>query len=173
MNLQESATLVAVIAAYDNRTSDETTDQVWQHALDDVPLPDAVEAVHAHFRESTAWLMPAEIRARVKAARRARLAAAGPPDIPPGLDQAAERRWAAAWRQAVGSGVDPGRATAMADRDHGIIRAAVSRRPVAALVAGARFGGAGPARECPVTPDGVAAEPSGTQLEGGNLANEI
>lgn len=140
MNLAEAAVLVAHIVAYDNRSNDDLTDRVWQTALNDVELTDALAAIDAHYRESTKWLMPAEVRERVKKLRRDRLAVAGLPDIPSGLDQIQERQWSRAWCRAVGSGLSREEATSMVDQAAGIVRELESPRPVAQLIAGSKIG---------------------------------
>jgi hypothetical protein len=49
----------------------------WLSEIGDLPYADAAQAVHAHYRESTDWCMPAHIRRRVAAMRAERLRAAG------------------------------------------------------------------------------------------------
>ncbi len=72
MNRAELTTLLARIQVLDNRQVDELTLQAWEPLLEGVGYAEAVAAVNAHFRESTAYLLPAHIIGR---ARESRLAA--------------------------------------------------------------------------------------------------
>lgn len=65
--------LLARIQVIDNRQVDALTIEAWTPLLFHVPYPDAVEAVNAHFTESTAYLQPAHIVNRVRAKHRAAL----------------------------------------------------------------------------------------------------
>lgn len=76
MNRPEAARLLTIITAYDRRTLGDTDVYAWQRALDDLPLADAEEAVHEHYRESKEWLMPSDVRngvIRIQRARRGRI----------------------------------------------------------------------------------------------------
>ncbi|WP_327047270.1 hypothetical protein OG320_05095 [Microbispora sp. NBC_01189] len=73
MNPSEAAVLLGIAAAFDRRTVGEVDARAWAEALADVALDDARAAVVEHYRESARWLMPADVRTRVKAMRRARL----------------------------------------------------------------------------------------------------
>ncbi|MET8908370.1 hypothetical protein [Micromonospora sp. NPDC004551] len=72
MTLDEAAAVLAKAQAYDRRTVGEADIRAWQEALADVALADALAAVTAHYRDSTDWLMPAHVRARVAQAHAAR-----------------------------------------------------------------------------------------------------
>ena len=100
MNHSETATLLAMIQAFDRRTVGEADVTAWQAALDDLRFEDCRTAVVAHFRISSEWLMPAAVRAAVKAARRDRLERdlptdppdADPNDVPAYLEALREQR---------------------------------------------------------------------------------
>ena len=66
--------LLASAAIYDNRTGGDADILAWMRAIGDLQYDDADAAVAAHYGETTERLMPAHVRARVKAARRDRLA---------------------------------------------------------------------------------------------------
>lgn len=66
MNLSETARLLSMIAAYNNRTIGEADVVAWQSVLPDVPLADAEEAVRRHYAEHTEWMMPAHVRRLVR-----------------------------------------------------------------------------------------------------------
>lgn len=66
MNLQETGQLLVLIQMIDNRRVDEAVILTWQELLDDVDFAVAREAVRLHRRESTAYLMPAHVRANVE-----------------------------------------------------------------------------------------------------------
>lgn len=85
MEIQQTAQLLALIRIGDNRTVDRTVVAAWHDLVHDLPLDDALEAVRAHRRESTDYLLPAHVIAGVKRIRGARLAAAPPPlpDVDP------------------------------------------------------------------------------------------
>jgi hypothetical protein len=65
MNIQELTTLLARIQVLDNRQVDELTIHAWAPLMADVPYANAVQAVNAHFRESTEYLKPGHITQRV------------------------------------------------------------------------------------------------------------
>jgi hypothetical protein len=66
MNLSQTAKLLSMIAAFNNRTIGEADVAAWQSVLPDVELPDAEEAVRRHYAENTEWLMPAHVRHLVR-----------------------------------------------------------------------------------------------------------
>lgn len=71
MNTEELTVLLARIQVLDNRQVDPLTIQAWTPLMQNIPYPDAVAAVNAHFTESTEYLQPAHIHQRVRQARRA------------------------------------------------------------------------------------------------------
>lgn len=72
MNTQELKNLVARIQAGDNRTVDSVTLAHFQQTVGQLEYQDAIEAVVTHFKESTAYLMPAHIIAIVRRIREER-----------------------------------------------------------------------------------------------------
>ena len=74
MTKAEVARLLAVAAAFDQRTTSEEDDLAWLAAIGDLGFDDARLAVVAHYRNSTERIMPGHIRAGVKQIRADRLA---------------------------------------------------------------------------------------------------
>lgn len=72
MSLQQVGQLLTLIALNDNRTWTPETALSWHEILGDLDYDAAVSAMYAHFRESSDFLMPAHIVARVKHADPAR-----------------------------------------------------------------------------------------------------
>jgi hypothetical protein len=74
MTRDEIVDLLTAIAAYDKRKPDPTAVLAWGEAASRGrwTLPEALEAVHSHFSESTEYLMPGHITQRVRDARRDR-----------------------------------------------------------------------------------------------------
>lgn len=72
MNLSETAELLTMISAFNNRTIGEGDVNAWQSVLNDVALDDAREAVRRHFAEQTDWMMPAHVRRIVRDIERER-----------------------------------------------------------------------------------------------------
>lgn len=73
MNIIETGMVLAKIQAFDNRNVDDATILAWQEVLEPHTLPDALAAVSAYFRTSTAWIMPAHIVDRVRDMEQARV----------------------------------------------------------------------------------------------------
>lgn len=71
MTDQEIRQLLAAIMAYDNRKPSDAALLAWGEvaARGRWTFQEALDAVHEHFTESTAFLMPAHITQRIKAAR--------------------------------------------------------------------------------------------------------
>jgi hypothetical protein len=109
MTKADVARLLAVAAAFDQRTSGEEDDIAWLAAIGDLNFSDARAAVIAHYREHRERIMPADIHERVKAIRQARLDAAGPTAIPSELaDRPIEaRQWLQRTRDAIADGQEP------------------------------------------------------------------
>jgi hypothetical protein len=74
MTTDDVVDLLSAITAYDNRNASPANVLAWAKAaeLGRWTLPEALDAVHAHFAESTAFLMPAHITTRIKATRQDR-----------------------------------------------------------------------------------------------------
>jgi hypothetical protein len=66
VNQAEVVKVVARIQAGDNRTVDEVTVAHWTEMIGHLRFEDALEAVVTHFRESTAYLMPAHVIASAR-----------------------------------------------------------------------------------------------------------
>lgn len=109
MTKAEVARILAVAAAFDQRTTGEEDDIAWLAAIGDLNFTDAREAVIAHYRESRERIMPADIRHGVKAIRKARIEAAPPVEIPEHLaDRPLEaREWKQRTLHAIADGEDP------------------------------------------------------------------
>lgn len=77
MNADDMARVLAKAALFDRRTGGESEIAAWLEVAGDLDVDDALEAVGAHYRTSTDWLMPSTLRERVYdiAAERRRLAA--------------------------------------------------------------------------------------------------
>jgi hypothetical protein len=86
MRRSEISLLLGVMAAYDRRTTGETDVAAWLDVIGDLDFADAVQAVKDHYRESSAWVMPADVRHRVKKIREERLAAVGDDAAVPDAD---------------------------------------------------------------------------------------
>lgn len=69
MNLTDTAKLLTVVASYDRRQVGEADVLAWHEALHDLDVGLCREAVAAHYRTSTEWLMPAHLRRLTAAAR--------------------------------------------------------------------------------------------------------
>ena len=65
--------LLTVVSAYDGRPPSEAQVAAWREAGDRAhwSRAEAIDAVHAHFAESTNWIMPAHVTAIIRAERRA------------------------------------------------------------------------------------------------------
>lgn len=107
MTPAEAQTLIAIAAAFDNRRPDPDAAQAWALALEGLRFNDCRDAIVAHYRASRDWLMPADVRAGVKAIRRARVLAFGtPPDPPPEIAGDPQRYgdWLADTTRAIANG---------------------------------------------------------------------
>jgi hypothetical protein len=71
----EVCDLLAVAASFDRRTIGEADSEAWESAVGDLSFDDARAAVIAHYRETRDWVMPSDVRQRVKAMRLRRLEA--------------------------------------------------------------------------------------------------
>lgn len=82
MNTAELTMLLARIQVLDNRQIDQLTIEAWTPLMAHTGYADAVEAVNAHFQESTDYLKPAHIIRRVRDMRRLELPATMSPPAP-------------------------------------------------------------------------------------------
>lgn len=64
--MEETGKLLARAQVIDNRRVDEATILAWHDLVGDLDYGMAVEGVRLHFRESTAYLVPAHVRAGVE-----------------------------------------------------------------------------------------------------------
>lgn len=77
MSTDEVIDLLTLMASYDRRKVGEADVAAWYAAMGDLAFSDSRDAVIAHYRDSTEWIMPAHVRRRVAAVRSERLSAAG------------------------------------------------------------------------------------------------
>lgn len=89
MNRPETVDLLAMCAAYDQRTVGQVDVAAWQSVLEDIDSVDAQTAVKVHYAQTSRRIMPADVRHIVAAIRGARLAgvvepvpAVDPDDVP-------------------------------------------------------------------------------------------
>ena len=115
MKATEAAALLTVAAAFDNRKPDADAAQAWALALDGLRFEDCRDAIVAHYRASSEWLMPATVRTEVKRVRSKRIAEAGdltpPPDLTP--------REAMAWLKDARRRIGDGESAAAVEGDYG------------------------------------------------------
>lgn len=107
MNQQEAAALLSIAAAFDNRRPDPDAATAWAAALWDVRFADARDAIVAHYRTSSEWLMPKMVVAEVKRIRAQRIKEYGDVPIPAHIDPddtLAYQRHLRAARQAIADG---------------------------------------------------------------------
>ena len=118
MTPQEAAALLTVAAAFDNRKPDPDAAQAWALALGDLPFTDCRDAIVAHYRKTTEWLMPAHVLELVKRVRDKRIAdhegALTPP--PHAREGDAHRDWLREAKRRLGDG-EPVEAIAWTDPD--------------------------------------------------------
>lgn len=109
MTPKEAAALLTVCAGFDNRKPDPDTAKAWSLALNGLDFIAARDAVVAHYSESREWIMPADIRNRVRRERAARIEDEvfhPPANLDPD-DVSAYIRWLDRERRAVGDGAQP------------------------------------------------------------------
>lgn len=104
MTPAEAAALLAIAAAYDNRKPDPDAAKAWSVALAGLRFEDCRDAIVAHYRTSTDWMMPGHVIAAVKRTRAARLAAAPPLTPPPDLTPLETVAWLRAARRTIANG---------------------------------------------------------------------
>lgn len=66
MNLSEAGQILALATAYDRRTVGDADIAAWHAALDDLTFIDCKIAVRKHYRNTSRWLMPADVRELVR-----------------------------------------------------------------------------------------------------------
>lgn len=104
MTPAEAATLLAIAAGFDNRKPDADAATAWAMALDGLRFTDCRDAIVAHYRSSSEWLMPVMVRDAVRRIRSKRIDEHPPLIPPPGLDDADELAWLADATRRVGDG---------------------------------------------------------------------
>ena len=62
MTKAETATLLAMIAAFDRRTLGEADVEAWHLILTDLEAGDCAAAVREHYAAKRDWIMPADVR---------------------------------------------------------------------------------------------------------------
>lgn len=72
MNITDTANVLGLAQAYDNRTVGETNIRAWHAILGDLEAADVMQAIKDHYAGQTEWIMPAHIRQAVAAMRKAR-----------------------------------------------------------------------------------------------------
>ncbi len=124
MTLQETAAILAMIAAVDSRRSFGEIDvTAWHAFIGNFTFDDAREAVIAHYKESPHSILPADVNTRVGAVRRARIGnrVAPLPPVDPN-DVQGYQEWTGAWYSAIANGLDDVAAQAVADAKIGAKR---------------------------------------------------
>ena len=86
MTPAEAAALLTVAAAFDNRKPDADQARAWAMALDGLRFEDCRAAIVAHYQDSREWLMPVDVRGKVKKLRDTRIAAFGTIPLPARID---------------------------------------------------------------------------------------
>lgn len=72
MNIEQTAVVLAKIAALDNRHDTDAAILAWHEAIGDLDYQDSLRAVAVHRMESTEYLMPAHVRQLVARLRKER-----------------------------------------------------------------------------------------------------
>lgn len=140
MTPADAAELLALAAAFDNRSTSEVAARAWAEALNpNVTLVDGKRIVVEHYARTRDWIMPADINAASRTMRLSRLDRMQTPEPPSSLDAddvPAQLAWQRAYRGAIGDGHDEDAADRIANATVNVIRpiAAISERPVLALV---------------------------------------
>lgn len=107
MNTQEAAALLSIAAAFDNRKPDPDAATAWAAALGDLRFVDCRDAIVAHYRTSSEWLMPNRVIGEVRRIRAKRIAEAGDLTPPPDLTPLETIAWLKTARRRIGDGEHP------------------------------------------------------------------
>ena len=112
--LSTAALLLTWAAAFDNRSTPRSADEVWPAAeawaaaLHSTVSPaDGKHAITAHYASSGEYVMPRHVNAGVRALRARRLAEALDPAPPDGLTAGEYREWLVECRRRIGDGMSP------------------------------------------------------------------
>lgn len=93
MNRGDVARLLAVCAAYDQRTAGEADVLAWAELIGDLNAADAVQAVKNHYATETRRVMPVDVITGVRRIRDDRLARNPLPDPPADMTAIEYRDW--------------------------------------------------------------------------------
>lgn len=96
--------LLGIAASFDNRKPSEEAATAWSVALDGIRFIDARDAIVAHYRTSSEWLMPAKVITEVRRIRSKRIAEAGDLTPPPDLTPLETVAWLKEARARIGDG---------------------------------------------------------------------
>ncbi len=106
MTPAEAQILLSMCATVDNRKPDADAAKAWAAMLGDLPIEDCRLAVIEHYRSSTDWLMPAQVRTIARRIRSKRIAE-HPAVLPPADmadDPGREIEWRRELNRRIGSG---------------------------------------------------------------------
>ena len=139
MTPADAAEVLALAAAFDNRSVGEANALAWSAALDErVTVDDAKRIVTEHYSRSREWIMPSDVNAASAILRRSRLDRMATPEPPETLggDPAREIEWQRAYRRAIGDGYDESMADQIACRSLDTFRPQIATvpRPVERLI---------------------------------------
>lgn len=70
MTDEEVGQLLGMCAAFDNRSTDDSVAYAWSCVVGDLPYAECEAAVIAHYSQSREWIMPADVRTRVRRKQR-------------------------------------------------------------------------------------------------------
>ena len=107
MTPAEAQMLLGIAASFDNRKPSEEAATAWSVALDGLRFIDCRDAVIAHYRTSSEWLMPQKVISEVKRIRTKRIDDHGLIETPPGHDPddvVGHQRWLRQARMAIADG---------------------------------------------------------------------
>jgi hypothetical protein len=90
---EQVAALLVVAMAYDNRNAGDATVMAWTEAAIRAQwrFAEAVEAIHQHYAQSTAFLMPGHVTTLIREARRQPAPFAALPPASPASEETRER----------------------------------------------------------------------------------
>ena len=107
MTPAEAQVLLGIAASFDNRKPSEEAATAWSVALEGIRFVDARDAIVAHYRTSSEWLMPNRVIGEVKRIRAKRIAEAGDLTPPPDLTPLETIAWLKTARRRIGDGEHP------------------------------------------------------------------
>jgi len=130
MTPTEAAGLLTVAAAFDNRKPDADAAKAWSLALDGLRFIDCRDAIVAHYRVSSEWLMPAKVITEVRRIRSKRLAENPEPAPPADLTPVETIAWLKEVRHRIADGEDVGPTRGvLTQRNLPELRALIQHRP--------------------------------------------